>query len=42
MSIIVNRIGETMVSNSNMIMKIVEYNGCDNIVIEFEDKYRKI
>ena len=41
MSIIVNRIGETMVSNSNMIMKIVEYNGCDNIVIEFEDKYRK-
>ena len=36
-----NRLGEINTSNSNMVMKIIEYNGCDNIIVEFEDGYRK-
>lgn len=34
------KIGETNVSNEGYVMKIVEYNGVRNIIIEFQDEYR--
>ena len=36
----IDRTGETNVSNEGCIMKIVEYNNCDDIIIQFEDKYK--
>ena len=35
-----DRIGETGVSNEGSLMKIVEYNNCDDIIVEFQDKYK--
>ena len=34
------RIGETNISNEGCIIKIVEYNNCDDIIIQFEDEYK--
>ena len=36
-----NKIGETYINNQNLKMTIVEYNDCRNIIVEFEDGYRK-
>ena len=36
----IDRTGETNISNEGCIMKIVEYNNCDDIIIQFEDKYK--
>ena len=36
-----NKIGETYINNQNLKMTIVEYNNCRNIMVEFEDGYRK-
>ena len=36
----IDRIGETNISNEGCIMKIVEYNNCDDIIIQFEDEYK--
>ena len=34
------RIGEINISKSNLPMKIIRYNGCDDITVEFEDGYK--
>ena len=36
----IDRIGEVGISNEGYIMKIVEYNNCDDIIIQFEDEYK--
>ena len=36
----IDRTGETNVSKEGCIMKIVEYNNCDDIIIEFQDEYK--
>ena len=36
----IDRTGETNISNEGCVMKIVEYNNCDDIIIQFEDKYK--
>ena len=36
----IDRTGETNVSNEGCAMKIVEYNNCDDITIQFEDEYK--
>ena len=36
----IDRLGETSLSNEGCVMKIVEYNNCDDIIIQFEDKYK--
>ena len=36
----IDRTGETNISNEGCAMKIVEYNNCDDIIIEFQDKYK--
>ena len=35
-----DRIGETNVSNEGCVMKIVEYNNCNDIIIQFEDEHK--
>lgn len=35
-----NRVGETNVNHQGCLMKIVEYNSNNNMVIEFQDKYK--
>lgn len=35
-----NRLGEERLNNQGCLMKIIEYNKYDNIVIEFQDKYK--
>lgn len=34
------RIGEEKLNNQNCLMKIVEYNSADDIIVEFQDKYK--
>lgn len=34
------RLGEEKLNNQGCLMKIVEYNKCDDIVVEFQDKYK--
>ena len=36
----IDRTGETNISNEGCVVKIVEYNNCDDIIIQFEDKYK--
>ena len=36
----IDRTGETSVSNVGCVMKIVEYNNREDIIIQFEDKYK--
>lgn len=36
----IKRIGETNISNEKYEMKIIEYNGANNIIIEFQDEYK--
>ena len=36
----IDRTGETNISNEGCIMKIIEYNGANDIIVEFQDKYR--
>lgn len=36
----IDRTGETNISNEGCIMRIVEYNNCDDIIIQFEDEYK--
>lgn len=36
----INRLGEINISNEGYIMKIVEYNGATDIVVEFQDNYK--
>ena len=36
----IGRLGETSLSNEGCIMKIVEYNNCGDIIIQFEDEHR--
>ena len=40
MSIKFNRLGEEKFNNQHCLMKIVEYNNCDNITVEFQDDYK--
>lgn len=35
-----NRIGETYKTNEGYIVKIIEYNGANNIIVEFQDEYK--
>lgn len=35
-----NRLGEEKLNNQGCLMKIVEYNGNNNMVVEFQDKYK--
>lgn len=35
-----DRTGEIGVSNEGCVMKIVEYNNCNNIIIQFEDEHK--
>lgn len=35
-----NRLGEEHVSNQGCLMKIIKYNNANNIVVEFQDKYK--
>lgn len=35
-----NRLGDEIVNNQGCLMKIIEYNNCDNIIVEFQDKYK--
>ena len=35
-----DRIGEINISNEGCVMKILEYNNCDDIIIQFEDEYK--
>ena len=34
------RVGEKRISNQGCLMEIVEYNNCDNIIIEFKDEFK--
>ena len=36
----IDRTGETGISNEGSIMKIVEYNNCDDVIVEFQDEYK--
>ena len=36
----IDKVGETGISDKGCIMKIVEYNNCDDIIVEFQDKYK--
>ena len=36
----IDRTGETNVSNEGCAMKIVEYNNCDDITVEFQDEHK--
>ena len=36
----IDRTGETNINKEDCVMKIVEYNNCDDIIIQFEDKYK--
>mgnify|MGYP004457311729 CR=1 FL=1 len=36
----IDRTGETNISNEGCVMRIVEYNNCDDIIIQFEDEYK--
>ena len=36
----IDRTGETNISNEGCAMKIVEYNNCDDIIIQFEDEHK--
>ena len=35
----IDRVGETNVSNEGCIIKIVQYNNCDDIIVEFQDEH---
>ena len=35
-----DRIGETNISNEGCAMKIVEYNNCNDIIVEFQDEHK--
>lgn len=35
-----NRLGETNVNNQGYLMKIVEYNNANNMVVEFQDEHK--
>lgn len=35
-----NRLGEERLNNQGYLMKIVLYNDCSNIIVEFQDKYK--
>ena len=35
-----NKLGEEVVNNDGDLMKIIEYNGCCNVLIEFQDEYK--
>ena len=36
----IDRTGETNVSKEGCVVKIVEYNNCDDIIVEFQDEHR--
>lgn len=36
----IDRTGETNVSKQGCVMKIVEYNNCDDIIVEFQDEHK--
>ena len=36
----IDRAGEINISNEGCVMKILEYNNCDDIIIQFEDEYK--
>ena len=36
----IDKTGETNISNEGCIMKIVEYNNCNDIIIQFEDEHK--
>ena len=36
----IDRTGETNISNEGCVMKIVEYNNANNIIVEFEDEHK--
>jgi hypothetical protein len=35
-----NRLGEEKLNNQNCLMKIIEYNNTDDIIVEFQDEYK--
>ena len=41
MSLRTNRLGEENYNKYGTLMKIIEYNRSDNIVVEFQDEYKK-
>ena len=36
----IDRTGETNISNEGCVVKIVEYNNCDDIIVEFQDEHK--
>lgn len=36
----IDRAGEVGISNEGCVMKIVEYNNCNDIIIQFEDEHK--
>ena len=36
----IDRTGETSLSNEGCVMKIVEYNNCNDIIIQFQDEHK--
>ena len=36
----IDRTGETNISNEGCVVKIVEYNNCNDIIIQFEDEHK--
>ena len=36
----INRLGEENLNNQNCLMKIIEYNNCHDIIVEFQDEYK--
>lgn len=36
----IDRFGEEKLNNQGCLMKIIKYNGCDDIVVEFQDEYK--
>ena len=36
----IDRTGETNISNEGCVVKIVEYNNCDDIIIQFQDEHK--
>lgn len=38
----INRIGEERINNQGFLMRIIEYNDTNNIIVEFQDEYKAI
>ena len=36
----IDRVGETNISNEGCVMKIIEYDNCEDIIVDFQDEHK--